>query len=199
MKRPFVSIAGPLSLRSGKRPWLALAGLVLISGMLWGYVYFRAFVSPAKEFYPAFSKASWIRNPGGNVTRSYFRKTFYLDSQPANSWLCLSADNDYEVYVNGKEIGYDHHSDRNTFPFQAGQSETAQRVADEPEFHNQNYPEVEWDATPDWKLGTFYNLNAALVPGKNVIAIWSESERDQARIVVEGSIDYGDGRCDFAE
>lgn len=83
--------------------YLALA----FSGMLLaGPAYSSQAAVPPKETLPPFAKASWIwRGKADDVCQ--FRTTLTLDEKPVSASLLITADNGYELYVNGAFLGAD--------------------------------------------------------------------------------------------
>ncbi len=55
---------------------------------------------------PALAKASWIWSEESN-TVCELRKVFTLEAKPTNSTVLITADNGYELYVNGSLVGSD--------------------------------------------------------------------------------------------
>lgn len=55
---------------------------------------------------PPLEKAFWIWS-GPNDDVCQFRKAFVLDEAPAAASILITADNGYELYVNGTSVGYD--------------------------------------------------------------------------------------------
>ncbi len=58
---------------------------------------------------PDMSKATWIwsssKGIAGGGAVNFFRRSLDLDAQPAEATICITADNGYELYVNGQRIG----------------------------------------------------------------------------------------------
>ena len=65
----------------------------------------------AKPKLPDFQKALWIWDTKGALTDGvfgcYFRKTFTLAAKPASAVVLATADNGYDLYVNGSLVGGD--------------------------------------------------------------------------------------------
>jgi len=51
----------------------------------------------------------WSSSTGGDDVFVYFRKSFYLTTNPHSAFLRITADDDYWVYVNGIFVGSDSH------------------------------------------------------------------------------------------
>ena len=83
---------------------LAAIGLALLAECLLAAE--RTEKRPAAVPLPAIGKASWIwRGEKDNVCQ--IRTTFTLDGVPSAASILITADNGYELYVNGGLVGYD--------------------------------------------------------------------------------------------
>lgn len=71
----------------------------------------KAKAKTAKAKLPDLDKASWIWDIKGALTRGrdtcYFRKTFDLPAKPAAATVLITADNCYDLYINGSLVGSD--------------------------------------------------------------------------------------------
>ena len=63
--------------------------------------------TPAAAALPDLSRASWLWAPKRGVRECYFRRTFDLLTEPINASVLITADNCYELYVNGGLVGRD--------------------------------------------------------------------------------------------
>ena len=83
-------------------PWrsaVTTAVVVLLTGF-----------SPAaedKSQQPAIEKASWIWRDAKKDAVCQFRTAFALDASPTAASVMITADNGYELYVNGASVGFD--------------------------------------------------------------------------------------------
>ncbi len=89
--------------RSNVRHWIATATSLLAFAMVPGQG--RGEASPTQPL-PAIDKASWI---WGDMKSDLveFRVEFDLNHPPAAARVLITADNGYELYVNGALVGYD--------------------------------------------------------------------------------------------
>ena len=169
------------------------AGIVGLFALLLGYCCFRAFGDQTTPLYRIPWRAEWIRYPGGNVARTYFRKVFSVPESVSNAWIRISADNDYTLFVNGSEIGWEKNLSSNTSSFQSHQSQADQKIGNEPEFPTKNPPEAQWTCDPDWSVATFYDIAPLLQQGQNVFAVAVQSDREFPRLLLEGEIADAEG------
>jgi len=82
-----------------------MAAAILAVAVLSGYV-LGAEKAEKKQPLPSIEKASWIWL-ASNEAACQIRTTFTLDEAPTAASILITADNGYELYINGASVGYD--------------------------------------------------------------------------------------------
>ncbi|MFH0793046.1 MAG: glycosyltransferase family 39 protein [bacterium] len=153
-----------------------------------GYFIYQATAFVWTPLYPISWSAQWLRYPDMNVPKSFFRNDFFLRGSVASAWLKISADNDYQLYLNEQILGQEVSSASNTTAFQEFQSEIGQAIGNVIPFSVKNPPEAQWTAAKDWTVATFFDVGPYLKNGKNVIGVAIQTDRPSARFILEGEI-----------
>lgn len=118
----------------------------------------------------------------------YARRTFDLAENAQAGWLKLSADNDFVLYVNGKDIAKEVSTVNNSLGFASKLSEKFQNVNDSVNYRSNGGAFYALSNTRDWKLTTYIDLTNYVRPGKNTIALAIQKNRQNPRVVVEGAV-----------
>ena len=168
--------------------WLSL-GLVLTLGFLVGMLGFSLWDKmPSTVERIAWSpEAQWIA-PQDPSYRFYARRTFYLADTAQAAWLQISADDDFILYVNGKDITREISTLNNSLGLGSRLSESSQNFNDSVEYHVNTGAFYLLTNARDWKLTTYIDLTSYLRPGKNTIALAIQKSRQNPRVVVQGAV-----------
>ncbi len=168
--------------------WLSL-GLVLTLGLLLGMLGFSIWekIPTPIERVVWSSQAQWIAPLSPNY-RFYARHTFDVPDTVQASWLRLSADNDFTLYVNGQLVARENSALNSSLGLDAGvKVPPLQDFNDSHRYETQtaNYLLA---SSKDWKLTTYVDLTSFLHPGKNVIGLEILKGQTNPRVVVEGAV-----------
>ncbi|MEH1860695.1 MAG: glycosyltransferase family 39 protein [Nostoc sp.] len=163
-------------------------GLILTLGCLLGMLGFCLWdkiPSPVERV--AWSQeAQWISTPQPSY-RMYARRTFYLPDTVQAGWLRLSADNNFILYLNGKQIARQLSIGSSSLGLASRLSTPSQDINDSQEYkvkssnHHLSY-------LNNWKLTSYVDLTTYLRPGKNTIALEIQKARKNPRVLVEGAV-----------
>jgi hypothetical protein len=116
-----------------------------------------------------------------------FRKSLVLSDSIRSAWLAVSADEGFEVVVNGSAVGQSLPW-VTTQPYQAKLSEHGQLVGDPDPTINLNYPhEYQWHGQRGYLVPTFFDLAPYLRRGRNSVCIEVEA-RGSPTLLAEGEI-----------
>ncbi|MEE3715561.1 glycosyltransferase family 39 protein [Tumidithrix elongata RA019] len=165
-------------------------GMIVILGFLLGNLFFSGFDKPPSVL----QKINWkpetqwmaASKPSYQI---YARHTFYLPSSIQASWLRISADNDFTLYVNGKKVVRESSIFDNSLGFKNGLEDDSQA------FNDSNYYKVKINRYSlmlanfsNWKVATYVDLNSYLVSGKNVLALEIQKGQKNPRFLLEGYV-----------
>ncbi|KAM3095147.1 glycosyltransferase family 39 protein [Phormidesmis sp. 146-35] len=168
--------------------WLSLA-LIVILGCLLGMLSFVLWDKPPApvDRVAWAAETQWIgsQEPGYSF---YARRSFDLAEDAQAGWLKLSADNDFVLYVNGKDIAKEVSTVNNSLGFASKLSEPFQNVNDSVNYRSNGGAFYALSNTRDWKLTTYIDLTNYLHPGSNTIALAIQKNRQNPRVVVEGAV-----------
>ncbi|MBN3962486.1 glycosyltransferase family 39 protein [Nostoc sp. NMS8] len=172
--------------RSGR--WLPL-GLVLILGLLMGLLGFSIWEkTPIPVERVVWSQqAQWIA-PQVPTYRFYARHTFDLPTSVKAGWLRISADNDFTIYVNSRQIARENSVLNSPSGIGAGLRVPFQNINDSSRYGNKGSVCYLLGSSKDWKLTTYVDLTHNLRPGKNVIALEIQKGQTNPRVVIEGVV-----------
>ena len=135
----------------------------------------------------------WIRAAGSPSQAAYFRKNFEISGNVRHAWIKIAAADSFEVNVNRNPLGRQYLW-RPTRPFQSGSSERGQVLSWREPAMALNFPrDYQWNGHDNWRLATYIELTSSLRPGRNVIAIESESRSQYAAVTFEGEIQLWSG------
>ncbi|MDF5721437.1 MAG: glycosyltransferase family 39 protein [Rhizonema sp. PD37] len=168
--------------------WLPL-GLVLTLGLLLGMLSFSVWKkTPTPVDRVIWSQqAQWIA-PQTPTYHFYARHTFYLPDNAQAGWLRLSADHDFIIYVNGRQVAIDNSSVNNTSGLGAKRSLRFQGFNDSNSYQAKTHLAYLLASVCNWKLTTYVNLTSFLRPGKNVIGLAVQKGQTNPRVVAEGYV-----------
>jgi hypothetical protein len=165
---------------------LSLA-LVLISGFLLGMLGYSLWgkTPPILQSVNWSSDTQWITSSLPSYS-FYARRIFYLEDRVDGAWLRLSADNDFQIYVNGKSVAKEYsYLLKEVKLHKLGGSE--QNPSNSLAYFSRST--ITALANPrDWKLTSYIDLTHYLNPGKNVIAISIQKSQPNPRFALEGII-----------
>ncbi|MBE9037222.1 glycosyltransferase family 39 protein [aff. Roholtiella sp. LEGE 12411] len=171
--------------------WLPI-GLVLTLGLLLGLLGFSIWEKiPTPVERVAWSEqAQWIA-PQSPTYRFYARQTFYLPDSAKAGWLRLSADNDFILYVNGREVTRENSVLNTSTGLGAKLKLPSQSFNDSNTYNIRTTLNYVLGAYQDWKLTAYIDLTSYMRPGKNVIGLEIQKGQQNPRVVVEGAV-YAD-------
>ncbi len=164
--------------------------LTIILGLLLGNLFFSVFDNPASSIQPiSWSHESrWIGVPKSSY-QIYARHTFYLPDSTQHSWLRISADNDFTLYVNGKKIIRENSIFDNSLGFKNSLTDRNQGFNDSKHYEVKiNRYSLMTANFKNWKMSTYVDLNSYLVSGKNVLGLEIQKSQENPRVVIEGYI-----------
>ncbi len=171
------------------RKWILYILIITTFVLLIGVIFYHAYLSQAPPLYKLQHSGSWIYFNKNKVTHTVFRKNLFVSSQKIrNAWIRISADNSYKLYFNGALIGFDKKYN-NTAGFQSTISELSQRIGKEKSFGVKDAPEIMMASYTNGLITTFYDLTGYVRAGKNVITVFTQTDRERASIVIEGEIE----------
>ncbi|WP_256874946.1 glycosyltransferase family 39 protein [Nostoc sp. C052] len=132
-------------------------------------------------------QAHWIA-PQTPTYRFYTRNTFNLSDNATAAWLRISADNDFTLYVNGREIAKENNVTNSSRGLGAGLRLPLQDINDSNRYDAKTSANYLLASSNDWKLTAYVDLTRHLQPGKNVIALEIQKGKTNPRVVVEGAV-----------
>ncbi|MBW7877012.1 MAG: glycosyltransferase family 39 protein [Candidatus Cloacimonetes bacterium] len=166
--------------------------LGLFLSILTAYAIAQVFFQFRAEIRYIKPKALWIQAENDSYS-GYFRKTVVLKSEPASAYLMISANESYELTINGNTVSRNVLF-RPTRPFQNGWSEAGQKIAPILSLLSLNFPrEYQWSGHDNTRIPTFVDITGHLTKGTNLIAINIESRKAPASLLFEGTILYESG------
>jgi hypothetical protein len=166
-----------------------LGGLVLA-------IYLGHWLLPASNpVEPLVPRNGWIstRVPS---KRGHFRQTLHIPFLPEYAWIAVSAD-DYQLFVNGFKVGTNMHLTDAGNAFQDRLSDVAQRLSRGLTFRMVRDPLLRQNASEEWRGAQFYDIREFLLPGRNTIAIYVQSDRS-VRLAVTGLVSAGRETVDIS-
>ncbi|MEH2027565.1 glycosyltransferase family 39 protein [Nostoc sp.] len=168
--------------------WLPL-GLILALGLLLGSLMFSIWerIPTPVEHVDWSQQAQWIA-PQTPTYRFYARHTFNLPDNATAGWLRISADNDFTLYVNGKQIARENNVTNSSRGLGAGLRLPFQDINDSNRYNTRTSLNYLLASSNDWKLTAYVDLTRYLRPGKNVVALEIQKGKTNPRVVVEGSV-----------
>lgn len=168
--------------------WLPL-GLILALGLLLGSLMFSIWekIPTSVERVDWSQQAQWIA-PQTPTYRFYARHTFNLPDNPTAGWLRISADNDFTLYVNGKQVARENNVTNSSRGLGAGLRIPFQNINDSNPYNTKTSPNYLLASSNDWKLTSYIDLTRYLHSGKNVIALEIQKGQTNPRVVVEGFV-----------
>ncbi len=164
--------------------------LVAFAGLLLGQSGYIVWRGSTGDVAPVTWKPGvyWI-GPAEHAYQAYFRHTFYVDATPSSAWLRLSADNDFDLYVNGRIVSREGTPTNNAKGLGAGlKSQISQPLNDSRVYRAPIESSLAITSVQDWKLSIYEDIGKYLTAGRNVIAIAARSTVTRPRIAVEGSV-----------
>lgn len=132
-------------------------------------------------------EAQWIA-PQTPTYRFYARHTFNLADSPTASWLRISADNDFTLYVNNRRIARENSVLNNSLGLGARLKIPFQDINDSNRYNTKTSVNYLLASSNDWKLTAYVDLTCYLHSGKNVIALEIQKGKTNPRVVVEGAV-----------
>ena len=168
--------------------WLPL-GLILALGLLLGSLMFSIWekIPTSVERVNWSQQAQWIAPQTPNY-RFYTRNTFNLPDKAKAGWLRISADNDFTLYVNGKQVAKENNVTNSSRGLGAGLRLPFQNINDSNRYVTQTSLNYLLASSNDWKLTAYVDITRYLSPGKNVIALEIQKGQTNPRVVVEGAV-----------
>lgn len=127
----------------------------------------------------------WMSTPKP-AHRGYYRHTLEIPFRPEHAWLSIAAE-DYRLYVNGVEVGHNVYLIRVGTAYQDKLSAKAQSLTQGDVFPRGGGASVAKAAKREWRMVHFYDLRPHLKQGRNVLAVYVQSERLN-RLAVYGSV-----------
>jgi hypothetical protein len=127
--------------------------------------------------------------------RGHFRHTLQLPFLPEYAWMAISAE-DYQVFVNGFKVGTNMHLTNEGNAFQDRLGDPAQRLGRGLTFRMVRDPLLKQQANEEWRCVQFYDIREHLLPGRNTIAIYAQSDH-AVRLAVAGVIAAGPDRLEI--
>lgn len=171
--------------RSSWLPFGLIVTLGLLLGML-GFSIWEKTPSPVERVAWA-PEAQWIA-PQSPTYRFYARHTFYLPDKASAGWLRISADNDFTLYVNGRQIARENSVLNNSLGLTGGVRIPFQDFNDSNRYRVKTSVNYLLASSNDWKLTAYVDLTSFLRPGKNVIALEIQKGKQNPRVVAEGVV-----------
>lgn len=168
--------------------WISLL-LVLTLGCLLGMLGFSLLDKPPTPIEPVVwsKEAEWITSQEATY-RFYARHTFYVPDTIQAGWLRLSADNDFTLYVNGRQVAQKRRIYDNSSSFASRFSEPSQDFNQGFNYQIRSNGNLLQSNPRDWKFSFYVDLTRYLRSGKNTIALEVEKEQTNPRAVVEGAV-----------
>ncbi|MBD2512138.1 glycosyltransferase family 39 protein [Nostoc muscorum FACHB-395] len=168
--------------------WLPL-GLILALGLLLGSLMFSIWekIPTSVERVNWSQQAQWIA-PQTPVYRFYTRNTFNLPNNATAAWLRISADNDFTLYVNGRQVARENNVTNSSRGLGAGLRLPFQNINDSNRYVTKTSLNYLLASSNDWKLTAYVDITRHLRPGKNVIGLEIQKGQTNPRVVVEGAV-----------
>ncbi|WP_257235969.1 hypothetical protein [Nostoc sp. 'Peltigera malacea cyanobiont' DB3992] len=168
--------------------WLPL-GLILALGLLLGSLMFSIWekIPTSVERVDWSKQAQWIAPQIPNY-RFYTRNTFNLPDSATAGWLRISADNQFILYVNGRQVARENSVLSSSLGLGATRPLPFQNVNESISYTLRATPSFTLASSNDWKLTAYVDLTRYLRPGKNVIALEIQKGKTNPRVVVEGAV-----------
>ncbi|MEM7474293.1 MAG: glycosyltransferase family 39 protein [Planctomycetota bacterium] len=142
------------------------------------------------------NESYWIAARGDRMAGAVFRLDFKLPpAKIARAWVAISADNGFEVIMNGNPCGrwtlY-----RATRDYQNGHTEFGQRLRYQPGALRLNYPrEYQWSDNKNWQLPMFLDVTRYLKAGEmNALSVTAQARHPNCKFVLTGEIIFENGQ-----
>jgi hypothetical protein len=167
--------------------------IILLFGLLLGnHISNYVHCLPIAERVNWSPSAQWIGPQSPNY-RFYLRTNFYIPGDVQTAWLRLSADNDFRLFVNGKELLRDTSVLNNSLGVGARISDRFQSINDSQRYQSRTGVNYLLGNTRDWKITTYVDFAQLLEQGKNTIAVEVQKGRTNPKIAIEGQVTQDDG------
>jgi 4-amino-4-deoxy-L-arabinose transferase-like glycosyltransferase len=170
---------------AGSRPLLFWSAVALCLGT-WAVLrgWFETGIRPA----PIELRGMWIRSANPDRAVGEFRKDLVIGGAVRAAWVAISADEGFELVVNGRAAGHSIAS-RTTHPFQIGLSARGQQIGDVDPMIDLNFPrEYQWRGHRSYLVPTFFDVAQYLQRGQNSLCVHVESREAPARLALDGEI-----------
>lgn len=165
--------------------FIVLVALIVVVHLCHSILPYRSLPQPLDDM-----GSEWIGNSQEGLSRAYFRTELEVPFLPRSAWLSI-ADDDYEVYINGRPVGANAFSTNSSTAFQ-------HHISDRPQGLNPRVaqtvpgPELRRPTNDEWRATQAYDISSFVAPGKNVFAIFTQSLR-RPRFAIQGEV-VGDAR-----
>lgn len=134
---------------------------------------------------PVFELDNWIRAVEEGP-RAYFRRELNVPFKPRHAWIAVSAD-DYQLYVNGHLVGGNAYVINPTNAFQNQLLAKEQSLTYRNVISMARGIELQKSINYERQVAQFYDIATVLQPGKNIIALYSQSDGHH-EIAVTGEV-----------
>jgi hypothetical protein len=132
----------------------------------------------------------WISTPEPSE-RGYFRHVLRVPFLPEHAWIGIAAE-DYQLYVNGNLVGKNNHLTDSGIAFQNRLNDPGQSITRGQVVPMARGPSLKTRANEDWRVLHFFNIRDALAPGRNVIAVYLQSDHPGGLgMAVRGGVSRG--------
>ena len=171
--------------------WLARLLLLLSSSFLLA-VNLGHWMLPARSGLTSMDwPVHWIE-PDAPSKRAYYRSTIDVPFTPLWAWVAVAAE-DYLLYINGRIVASNNVSADSTRPLQSQISDQAQSMT--PFGPAVAYgPELRRAGNAEWRFPQHVQIAPYLQPGRNVIAVFTQSpSQSGAQFAIQGEI-LGEGQ-----
>ena len=160
-------------------------GLVALVAVVCAWQNAHTLLPGRSPLQPIFELDNWIRAVEEGP-RAYFRRELAIPFKPRHAWIAVSAD-DYQLYVNGHLVGGNAYVINPTNAFQNQLLADEQRLTSKNVISMARGIELQKRINYERQVAQFYDISTVLQPGKNVIAIYSQSDGHH-EIAVTGEV-----------
>ncbi|WP_375498939.1 glycosyltransferase family 39 protein [uncultured Nostoc sp.] len=163
--------------------------MILALGLLLGSLMFSIWekIPTSVERVNWSQQTQWIA-PQTPTYRFYIRNTFNLPDNAKVGWLRISADNDFTLYVNGRQVARENNVTNSSRGLGAGLRLPFQNINDSNSYVTKTSSNYLLASSNDWKLTAYVDITRHLSPGKNVIGLEIQKGQTNPRVVVEGAV-----------
>jgi hypothetical protein len=171
--------------------WAGMRSILLASAALASMTYcFLVASAPPEPVPQPFSMsddASWITTQTTRQSGGCFRLDLTLPAKIVNAWISLASNGGYEIRVNGTLCAQCPLL-MTPRPFQAGLSESGQKLTSSRPVIENRYPHYQWSDHDNAELPIWIDLTPVLRAGPNTLCVEVESSDKTPSFILSGEV-----------